>query len=212
MNLVDDTLIRAGWASSDPLLTEYYDREWGMPVTDEAGVFERLTLEGFQAGLSWLLVLRRREGFRVAFEGFDPDRVASYGEADIERIVTDPAVIRNRKKIEATVSNARAAVRLREVSGRSLADLVWSYMPETSPTPSTDAEVPKASPESHALAKELKRLGFSFVGPVTVYALMCAIGVVDAHLVGSHRRGCSGLWELDGTRMPSSRVEQQRAA
>ena len=190
---------RASWATGDPLLTEYYDTEWGMPVRDEAGVFERLSLEAFQSGLSWITVLRKREAFRAAFDGFDPDRVAAYGAEDVERLLADSGIIRNRRKIEATVGNAGAALRLRE-EGTDLGELVWSFMPELSPAPLTEAEVPSTSPESAALAKELKFRGFSFVGPTTVYALMTAIGIVDAHVVTSHRRGCSGLWNADGTR------------
>lgn len=192
---------RAEWAMGDPLLTAYYDEEWGMPVTDDAGVFERLSLEAFQSGLSWLVVLRKREAFREAFHGFDPDRVAAFGEADIARLLNDERIIRNRRKIEATVTNARAVTRLREEGPGSLAELVWSYMPDRSPAPEDAAQVPTASPESQALAKELKRRGFAFVGPTTMYALMTAIGIVDAHLVTSHRRGCSGLWRPDGTRI-----------
>lgn len=191
--------VRAAWAGTDPLLTEYYDTEWGMPVRDDAGVFERLSLEAFQSGLSWLTVLRKREAFRAAFAGFDPDRVAAFGEQDVARLMSDQGIIRNRKKIEATLSNARAVLELRS-AGESLAELVWSFMPERSPAPRVDAEVPATSPESAALATELKRRGFVFVGPTTAYALMSAIGIVDVHLVTSHRRGCSGLWNVDGTR------------
>lgn len=194
------TVIRSSWALGDPLLTEYYDTEWGIPVTDEQGVFERLSLEAFQAGLSWLTVLRKRAALRVAFAGFDPDRVAKFDTDRIERMMTDPALIRNRRKIEATVSNAAATIRLRDHFDGGLAALVWSYMPERSPAPTRDDEVPATSPESHALARELKRYGFRFVGPTTAYALMSAIGIVDLHVVESHRRGCSGLWRRDGTR------------
>lgn len=190
---------RSAWAETDPLLTEYYDYEWGMPIYDEAGVFERLSLEAFQSGLSWLTVLRKRDAFRAAFAGFVPDAVAAFTERDIERLLDDPGIIRNRRKIEATVANARAAIALRE-SGESLAALVWSYVPDRSPSPVSDQDVPSTSPESVALAKALKQRGFSFVGPTTVYALMTAIGVVDVHLVSSHRRGCSGLWASDGSR------------
>ncbi|MFA5607060.1 MAG: DNA-3-methyladenine glycosylase I [Leucobacter sp.] len=191
--------VRAGWALQDPLLTRYYDDEWGVPVHDDVGVFERLSLEAFQSGLSWLTILQRREGFRAAFLGFDPVRVAEFGPEDVQRLLNDERIIRNRRKIEATISNAQAVLRLRD-EGPGLAALVWSYMPDRSPAPQTDADVPSTSPESHALAKELKRRGFSFVGPTTVYALMCAIGIVDAHLVDSHRRGCSGYWSVGGTR------------
>lgn len=190
---------RASWASGDPLLTEYYDAEWGMPVTDERGVYERLMLEAFQSGLSWLTVLRKRDAFRAAFDGFDPELVAGYGEHEVERLLADAGIIRNRRKIEAAIVNARSTLRLRD-EGPGLAELVWTYMPERSPAPESEAEVPSTSPESLALAKELKRRGFVFVGPTTVYALMTAIGIVDAHLVTSHRRGCSGLWNIDGTR------------
>ncbi|XPP25678.1 MAG: DNA-3-methyladenine glycosylase I [Leucobacter sp.] len=194
-------MIRASWAETDPLLTEYYDTEWGMPVRDDTGVYERLMLEAFQSGLSWLIVLRKREAFRRAFAGFDPERVAGFGDSDVERLLADPGIIRNRRKIEAAIVNAGATLRLRD-AGSSLSELVWSYMPDRSPAPRSEAEVPATSPESAALAKELKRQGFVFVGPTTVYALMTAIGIVDAHLVDSHRRGCSGLWNVDGTRRP----------
>lgn len=190
---------RAGWATSDRLLQQYYDTEWGLPVTDEAGVFERLSLEAFQSGLSWLTVLRKRDAFRAAFAGFDPEVVAAFGDADIERLLANAGIIRNRRKIEAVIANAAATLRLRD-AGADLPALIWSYMPERSPVPRTDADVPSTSPESVALAADLKRRGFSFVGPTTVYALMAAIGVVDAHLVDSHRRGCSGLWNTDGSR------------
>ena len=195
------TPVRSAWALLDPLLTEYYDTEWGIPVRDEQGLFERLTLEAFQTGLSWLVILRRREGFRAAFDGFDFERIAGYDERDVARLLADERIIRNRRKIEATISNARALIALHERGG-TLSGLVWSHMPERSPAPRTVREVPSSSPESAALAKELKRCGFLFVGPITVYALMGAIGAVDLHLVDSHRRGCSGLWNADGSRAP----------
>ncbi len=194
-----DEKIRAAWAATDPLLTRYYDTEWGVPVYDEAAVFERLSLEAFQSGLSWLIVLRKREAFRESFAGFDPETVASFGDVEVEGLLGNPGIIRNRAKIVATIVNARAALRLRE-QGTDLPELVWSFMPDRSPAPERESEVPATSPESVALAKELKRRGFSFVGPTTAYALMTAIGIVDVHLVSSHRRGCSGLWNTDGTR------------
>lgn len=194
---------RATWAEQDPLLTEYYDTEWGMPVTHESGVFERLSLEGFQAGLSWLTILKKRPAFREAFAGFDVDRVAAFDETDVTRLLADAEIIRNRQKIHATISNARAALALR-AEGTHLGEIVWAYMPEHSPTPETDAQVPATSPESVALTKRLKTLGFAFVGPTTLYALMSAIGIVDTHLVSSHRRGCSGLWNADGTKRTHS--------
>lgn len=188
----EDGLARPPWAASDPLLREYYDTEWGMPVTDETGVFERLALEGFQAGLSWATILRKRPAFREAFAGFEPDLVAAFGESDVERLMADARIIRNRAKIEATIRNAAATVELREDGG--LADLVWSFRPERTPAPERLTGIPATSPESAALSKELKRRGFSFVGPTTMFALMEAIGIVDTHLVASHRRGSSGIW------------------
>lgn len=204
MQVQPDPLVRAAWAETDPLLREYYDTEWGMPVTDETGVFERLSLEAFQAGLSWLTILRRREAFRAAFEGFVVDRVAAFDEDRVETLMADSGIIRNRRKIEAAVTNARATQALRS-GGESLSDLVWSYQPQRSPVPETDAEVPTTSPESVALARELKRKGFSFIGPTMAYALMTALGIVDVHLVSSHRRGCSGIWNVDGSRVSDAR-------
>ncbi|WP_336659683.1 DNA-3-methyladenine glycosylase I [Leucobacter sp. USHLN153] len=194
------TVQRAAWATQDPLLTEYYDTEWGMPLFEDDEVFERLSLEAFQSGLSWLTVLRKREAFRESFAGFSIERVAAFDDADIERLLMDARLIRNRRKIVATISNARAAIRLREETGAGIAEWVWRYQPERSPAPRTEEEVPSVSPESRELAKELKRRGFSFVGPTTVYALMTAIGIADAHLLSSHRRGCSGLWAAGGSR------------
>jgi DNA-3-methyladenine glycosylase I len=180
------------WGSFDPLLREYYDTEWGMPVRDERGIFERLSLEAFQSGLSWVTILRKRPAFRVAFGGFEPVVVASFDDSDVARLMADAGIVRNRLKVDATIANARATVALRERGG--LADLIWSYRPAVTPTPMSWAEVPAVSPESVALAKRLKREGFRFVGPTTMYALMSALGIVDTHLMGSHRRGCSGLW------------------
>ena len=196
-----DGLARPAWAAVHDDLREYYDTEWGMPVRDERGVFERLALEGFQSGLSWATILRRREGFRRAFADFDVDAVAALGPDDVERLLGDTGIIRHRGKIEATLSNARATVALREQEGpgTTLADLVWSFQPQRTPMPLTPAEVPTTSAESTALAKELKRRGFRFVGPTTMFALMEALGVVDTHLLGSHRRGTSGVWAADGT-------------
>ena len=187
-----DGLARPRWAASDPLLREYYDHEWGVPVRDETGLFERVTLEAFQSGLSWRTVLAKRPAFREVFHGFDPEAVAAMDERDVERLLGDARIIRNRRKIEATVTNARATVALREDGG--LADLVWSFMPSSTPRPERFADVPTTSDESRALSRELKRRGFVFVGPTTMYALMEAIGMVDTHLVGSHRRGTSGVW------------------
>jgi DNA-3-methyladenine glycosylase I len=195
----EDGLARPAWAASDPLLREYYDTEWGMPVRDERGLFERISLEAFQSGLSWATILRKRPAFRKAFADFDPETVAGYGDADVARLLEDAGIVRNRRKIEATISNARATVALRDQGG--LVDLVWSFRPERTPEPRTHDEVPTASVESVALSKALRRQGFSFVGPTTMFALMEAIGMVDTHLLDSHRRGSSGVWPrpLSGT-------------
>ncbi|MDO4887845.1 MAG: DNA-3-methyladenine glycosylase I [Actinomycetaceae bacterium] len=188
----DDGLARPGWASSDQLLREYYDTEWGMPVLDERGIFERLCLEAFQAGLSWVTILRKRPAFRAAFAGFDPDTVAAYTDDDVERLMADASIVRNRAKIRAAITNARATVALREKGG--LSDFVWSFKPDRTPRPQTADDVPSLSAESKALAKALRGEGFVFVGPTTMFALMEAIGIIDTHLVGSHRRGSSGVW------------------
>lgn len=197
----EDGLARTPWAEAGgahgDLLREYYDTEWGLPVRDERGLFERLSLEAFQSGLSWATILRKREGFRAAFADFDPEVVAGFDDADVARLLEDTAIVRNRAKIEATIRNAGATLSLRGVGG--LPRLIWSFRPDRTPTPRTMAEIPTTSDESRAMAKELKRRGFSFVGPTTAFALMEAVGLVDTHLVDSHRRGCSGLWRPDGT-------------
>ena len=190
--LGEDGLARPAWAATDPLLRDYYDTEWGMPVRDEQGMYERLSLEAFQAGLSWATILRKRPAFRAAFDDFDPDRIAQYGESDVARLLEDAGIVRNRAKIRATITNAHATVGLREKGG--LVDFVWSFQPQETPSPRTLAEVPTQSPESFALSKALKKEGFAFVGPTTMFALMEAIGIVDTHLVDSHRRGTSGVW------------------
>jgi len=188
----EDGLARPAWAAADALLREYYDTEWGLPVRDERGVFERLSLEAFQSGLSWRTVLAKRPAFRSAFAGFDPEVVARFGDADVERMLGDPGIIRNRAKILATIGNARATLELRDEGG--LSAFVWSFQPDRTPEPRTWEEVPSTSPESVALSKALRARGFRFVGPTTMFALMEAIGIVDTHLLGSHRRGSSGVW------------------
>jgi DNA-3-methyladenine glycosylase I len=193
----EDGLVRPPWAVSDRLLRGYYDTEWGMPIDDERGLFERLSLEAFQSGLSWLTILRKRESFRSAFEHFDPDVVAAFGEQDIARLMDDAGIIRNRAKIIATINNAAATIKLRNDGG--LADFIWSFKPDTTPTPRTMADVPTTSAESLALSKALRKRGFSFVGPTTMYALMEATGIVDTHLMDSHRRGSSGVWIVAAT-------------
>lgn len=190
-----DGLARTPWAYSHSLLLEYYDTEWGLPIHDEQGLFERVSLEAFQAGLSWLTILRKRDAFRGAFHGFAPDAVAAMADEELEALLSDQSIVRNRAKIQATRTNARATIALRADGG--LDALIWSYRPDATPRPRTLAEVPTTSPESVALARDLRRRGFAFVGPTTAHALMEAIGVIDTHLVGSHRRGCSGLW-LEG--------------
>ncbi|HEY4615152.1 MAG TPA: DNA-3-methyladenine glycosylase I [Citricoccus sp.] len=187
-----DGLARPAWAAADPLLREYYDTEWGLPVRDEHGVFERLSLEAFQSGLSWRTVLAKRPAFRSAFAGFDPEAVARFGDADVERLLGEAGIIRNRAKILATIGNARATLELRGDGG--LAAFVWSFQPDRTPEPRTADEVPSTSPESVALSTALRARGFRFVGPTTMFALMEAIGIVDTHLLGSHRRGSSGVW------------------
>ena len=194
---MDDGRTRCWWSSAssatpDPLMVAYHDDEWGRPCHDDDALFERLVLETFQAGLSWATILRKRPAFREAFHDFDPDVVAGYGERDVERLLADPGIVRNRRKIDAAITNACATVALRADGG--LAELVWSFRPAETPAPRTLEEIPAKSPESTALSKALRRKGFAFVGPTTMFALMEAIGMIDTHLVGSHRRGSSGIW------------------
>ena len=199
----EDGLARPAWAAAGPLLCDYYDSEWGMPVRDETGLFERLSLEAFQSGLSWATILRKRPAFREAFAGFEVDAVARFGEDDVARLLADAGIVRNRRKVDATIGNARATVALREDGG--LAELIWSFQPATTPAPTTHADIPTTSPESVALSRELNRRGFAQLGPTTMFALMEAVGIVDTHLVGSHRRGSSGVWADDGMRVKAGR-------
>jgi DNA-3-methyladenine glycosylase I len=171
---------RCRWAGSAPDYLAYHDEEWGRPVRDDDALYERLTLEAFQSGLSWLTILRKRPAFRAAFAGFSIDKVAAFGEADIVRLLADVGIVRNRAKIEAALANARAAAELPD----GLAALLWSFAPPPRSRPESFADVPPATPESKAMAKELKRRGFRFVGPTTAYALMQATGMVDDHLAG----------------------------
>jgi DNA-3-methyladenine glycosylase I len=180
-----DGLLRCPWALGSTEYLAYHDEEWGRPVRDDTGMFERLSLEAFQSGLSWLTILRKREGFRSAFAGFDIEAVAKYGPDDVTRLLGDARIVRNRAKIEAVIGNARAAL---GVPG-GVAALVWSYADDQDRAPVTLAEIPASTPGSKALAKELKRLGFTFTGPVTVYATLQASGVVDDHLELCFRRG-----------------------
>jgi DNA-3-methyladenine glycosylase I len=171
--------LRRCWETTDELYLAYHDEEWGRPVRDERGVYERLCLEGFQSGLSWLTILRKREAFRAAFERFDPDVVAGFGERDIERLLGDASIIRHRGKIEAAIANARATVALRGES--PLQELFWSYAPHSHAPPRGSGDWQASTPESAALSKRLKKAGFRFVGPTTVYAAMQACGVVNDH-------------------------------
>jgi DNA-3-methyladenine glycosylase I len=175
------------WSTTDPLYAAYHDEEWGMPVRDERGLYERLCLEGFQSGLSWLTILRKREAFRAAFAGFDPEAVARLGEADVARLLGDAGIVRHRGKIEAAIANARATLALRD-AGTPLHELVWAHEPPERPAPRSAADWPASTPESAALAKALRRAGFRFVGPTTVYAAMQACGVVNDHLASCPRR------------------------
>lgn len=190
--LCPDGLIRPVWAASSDLLQDYYDNEWGMPVTGEHDMFERLVLEGFQAGLSWATVLRKRERFREVFHNFDPEIVSLFNEDKVSELLGDTGIIRNRAKIMAAIKNARATISLREEGG--LVAFIWSFKPSKTPQPHRISEVPTQSDESVALSKTLKKKGFSFVGPTTMFALMEAVGIIDTHLMSSHRRGSSGIW------------------
>ncbi|HWC37585.1 MAG TPA: DNA-3-methyladenine glycosylase I [Acidimicrobiales bacterium] len=183
----DDGVSRCPWGVAPAEYRAYHDREWGRPVTDEVRIFEKLCLEGFQSGLSWLTILRKREAFRRAFAGFDIPTVARFGRRDVERLLADAGIVRNRGKIEAAIGNARA-VRELQADGDSLAGLVWRYEPASGPAPRTLDDIVASSPESSALSKELRRRGLRFVGPTTVYASMQSLGLVNDHLRGCHAR------------------------
>jgi DNA-3-methyladenine glycosylase I len=182
-----DGVARCPWGAGDPVNLAYHDTEWGLRVSGEAAHLERLTLEAFQSGLSWLTILNKRPHFRTAFAGFDADTIAAFGPDDVERLMADAGIVRNRRKVDATIANARATVALREHGG--LEAFIWSFRPEPGPAPRTTADVATTSPESVALSKALKKAGFAHVGPTTMHALMEAIGLVDDHLEGCHRRG-----------------------
>jgi DNA-3-methyladenine glycosylase I len=186
----EDGIARCPWGSGAGTMRDYHDTEWGNRVHGEAAYLERLTLEAFQSGLSWSTILHKREAFREVFCGFDAEQVAAFGEDDEARLMQDARIVRNRAKISAAVVNARATVALREAEG--LEALVLSFAPLDPPAPHAVEEVQTTSPQSKALSKELKKRGFAFVGPTTMFALMEAIGVFDPHLVGCFRRGASG--------------------
>jgi DNA-3-methyladenine glycosylase I len=183
VELVDDGKVRCDWAvsggASAAMYRDYHDFEWGRPLRGRDALFERMSLEAFQSGLSWLIILRKRENFREAFDGFDADKVAAYTEHDVQRLMADAGIVRNKAKIDATIANARAATSL----SVNLSDLLWSFAPSPKRArPPSLSDVPAVSDESRAMAKELKRRGFRFVGPTTAYALMQATGMVDDHL------------------------------
>ena len=179
--------LRRCWGNEPPELRAYHDDEWGRPVVDDVRIFEKLCLEGFQSGLSWLTILRKRDGFRRAFAGFDIPTVAAFGEGDVERLLGDTGIVRNRAKIEATIANARATLDVQSSDG-SLAALWWSFEPKRQPARRRWGDIPASTPESVALSKELRRRGFRFVGPTTVYAAMQYLGVVNDHLAWCHVR------------------------
>jgi DNA-3-methyladenine glycosylase I len=183
----DDGRARCWWGASSPEYVAYHDEEWGRPVRGDEALYERLVLEAFQSGLSWITILRKRENFRAAFDGFAIDAVAEYGDADRARLMADAGIVRNRAKIDAAIANARAVRALHE-AGESLTELIWSHAPQARPAPRSRADIPAVTPESTALAKALKQRGFRFLGPTTVYASMQACGIVDDHLEGCYAR------------------------
>jgi len=180
-----DGVVRCAWALSPPDYLAYHDDEWGHRVHGEQALYERLTLESFQSGLSWLTILRKREHFRRAFHGFDPEVIAGFGEPDRDRLLADPGIVRNGAKIDAAIGNARAVVALRNAGG--LDALIWSFAPAGHTRPARLADAQTTSPESTALAKALRAKGFRFVGPTTAYSVMQACGLVDGHIAGCHR-------------------------
>ncbi|WP_152665501.1 DNA-3-methyladenine glycosylase I [Mycobacterium sp. UM_Kg1] len=176
----DDDRVRCGWVDiGSQLYRDYHDQEWGRPVREPTALFERISLEAFQSGLSWLVILRKRDNFRRAFAGFDVETIARFTDADVARLMDDAGIVRNRAKIEATIANARATIAL---GSTDLVDLLWSFAPPPRPRPADLSAIPAVTPESTAMARELKRRGFRFVGPTTAYALMQATGMVDDHV------------------------------
>jgi DNA-3-methyladenine glycosylase I len=178
-----DGVARCPWPGADPLYLAYHDDDWGRPVRDERELFEKLILDGAQAGLAWITILRKREGYRKAFEGFEPERVAAYGPDDVERLLADPGIVRNRQKVAAAITNAQALLAMHDAR-ETLVDLVWSHQPDTHRPLRAGDDYPVTSPEAEALSKALRDRGWKFVGPTIVYAFMQAVGVVNDHLEG----------------------------
>ncbi len=183
-----DGVSRCWWCGSDPLYVDYHDTEWGVSVHGDREMFERLVLEAFQSGLSWITILKRREGFRRAFANFDPHIVAGFGPADRDRLMNDSGIIRNNAKIDATIHNAAVVADMMDREPGALDELIWSHAPASNPRRTSRDDIPAVTPESEALSKALKKLGFRFVGPTTAYAHMQAVGVVNDHVDGCHRR------------------------
>jgi DNA-3-methyladenine glycosylase I len=181
----EDGVVRCPWVGVDAEYRRYHDEEWGTPLHGDRALFEKMSLEGFQAGLSWITILRKRPAFRAAFDGFDPGRVAAYGDADVERLMADAGIVRNRAKIEAAIGNARLVC---DMADGELDALMWGFAPHSAPSRrSSMADIPAVTPESEAMSKALRKRGFRFVGPTTMYALMQSAGMVDDHLVGCWR-------------------------
>jgi DNA-3-methyladenine glycosylase I len=202
----DDGVRRCAWAAGTPDYTAYHDDEWGRPVTDDTRLYEKLCLEGFQSGLSWLTILRKRDNFRKAFKGFDAAKVARFGARDVERLMQDAGIVRNRAKIEATIANARAIRAVQDTHG-SLAALLWSFEPEgRRKAPRALSDIPASTPESKAASKALLKLGFRFVGPTTVYAAMQSCGIVDDHVAG-----CAARARCEAERRATSRPGPARS-
>ena len=181
-----DGVVRCGWPGDDPLYVAYHDNDWGRPVRDECELFEKLILDGAQAGLAWITILRKRDTYRLAFDGFDPEIVATYGPGDVERLLADPGIVRNRQKVAAAIVNAQSLLAMHDAD-ETLVDLVWSHQPAQHARPRPDGTYPVTSPEAEALSKALRQRGWKFVGPTIVYAFMQAVGVVDDHLEGCFR-------------------------
>jgi DNA-3-methyladenine glycosylase I len=188
--VVEENVVRCGWAGSDPLYVAYHDHEWGVPLRDDRALFEMLILEGFQAGLSWITILRKRANFRRAFDGFEPARVAAYDERKVATLLADPGIVRNRAKIAGAITSARAYLELMAEPGGA-AGFLWRFV-DGAPivnSPRSLADLPAETPEARALSKELKRRGFRFCGPTICYAFMQAVGMVDDHVVDCFRHG-----------------------